>query len=119
MPNLYNLKKSAVEDEEGKVIKNKTDNIQFVISNADIPELDDYGIDDDIEMHIKAKVVKITKPKLQDNEQKLEEPSDVTLELIEAEIMNMKVDRKRAEKMGVDMSTYKKIQQKRGGGVMK
>ena len=60
MPNLYNLKKSAVEDEEGKVIKNKTDNIQFVISNADIPELDDYGIDDDIEMHIKAKVVKIT-----------------------------------------------------------
>lgn len=89
---------------------------EIVLSNEIIPELDDYAVDDEIEMTVKAKITKIERPQQTDNVSKSVEPADFTLALVTAEITNLSEGRKKADRMGLDMKSFKKVQGKRKGG---
>lgn len=110
------MTRNFVKSENGDNEAPKKIGPNLTISNEQLPEIDDYSIDEDIELRIMAKITNITKPELKENEQKSVEPSRVTLKVVEIEILNQKEDRKKAENMNLEMSDYKKIQSKRKGG---
>lgn len=111
----HDLVTQAGKDSQGKEIKGSS-GPEIVLSNEQVPELEDYNTDSEIELKVKAKVIKVERPQQEDNVSKSVEPADYTLELITAEVLNLSPDRKKADKMGLDMKEYKVVQSKRKGG---
>ena len=102
----------------------------ITLSDQEIVELEDYGEGDNIEIKLIGKVGKIKRPvenelkegedlrdKQGEEEPVIKQPSFYVIQGIEAEILNKKPDRKRAEHLGLDKSDLHKVQSKRYHGV--
>ena len=98
-------------------IKNK----YLTLSNKQLEEIADYGQGDDVELKIMCRVksIKTTEqeplkpgeepPDPNENPDLIEPESFITLEIVEAEVLNKKPDRKRAEHLGISKDDLNKI----------
>ena len=114
MPEIHSLVKDESKDEEGKVIPAEG-GPEITISNKTIPEIDDFGMDDEIEMRIKLKPKSIEQPEFAPNKQETDPEKKYRLEIIEAQVTNPKESRKKMERMGLDKERFEKLQKKRTG----
>lgn len=106
------LKKDKEPVRAAAAVMNET-----VLSSEDMPELADFNVGDKIEMKMKATVSEISRPGMQDNVIKEDEPGEYKLKFVACEIINTSEARKEAESMGFDMKSYKRIQSKRGRSI--
>jgi hypothetical protein len=91
-----------------------------------IEEIADFNVDDKVELHIICKVKGVRK--CEENDMPIPEPSDkdeekkedkkpkeyirADMQILECGIMNVKEDRVKAEKMGMDYKDYKEVRAK-------
>jgi len=101
------------DTETGEIKKGKH---YIELSNEDVPELDDFGINEDIILTIKARVESIENPDREENTVKANEKGIYKLEISTCKVENIKEDRQKAKEMGLEMNEYKDIKNKRGGG---
>jgi hypothetical protein len=117
MSKVYDIKNlEPTTDTEGRIQKGEK-GITLNLSSKQIPELADYSLNEPLELRVMGKIIKVSRPEMKENEIKADEPQEITLDIAEIEVLNMKEERKRAEEMNVDIDTFKKIHNKRRGGM--
>ena len=95
-----------------------------------IPEIADFGVNDEIELHLVCKVKGVREVEKTDNPEIAKETSEsgdsktknekppvkyikAEMKIVKCGIMNMKEDRKKADELGIEKSSYDKLQAKR------
>lgn len=117
MPNIYDLKQEGQVGEGGKILPG-TKGPEITISSKQVPELEDYNAGERIELRVNANVVKRESPNMVSPDGSIKQESEpeikITFEIVSVEVLNLKEDRKEANKRGLTKKDWQEIKGKSG-----
>ncbi len=71
------------------------------ISVKELPELEDYDLEDEVHLEIICEVTRVSKNK--------DKPREITLEMRKGRVLNLKESRQKAIRMGISKKSLKEI----------